>query len=110
MVPHPDFPTTHIWISFLLFSVGQILVVTSMFALGITGTYLGDYFGILMRNRVTSFPFNVVEDPMYIGSTICFLATSIWYRSPAGLAITLLVFVEYQIALRYEGYVVLFIQ
>ena len=30
-----------------------------MYALGVTGTYLGDYFGILMDEPVTSFPFNV---------------------------------------------------
>lgn len=31
-----------------LFAVGSVLVVSSMWALGVTGTYLGDYFGILM--------------------------------------------------------------
>lgn len=33
------------------FSVGSILVITSIWTLGITGTYLGDYFGILMKVR-----------------------------------------------------------
>jgi len=50
-----------------------------MWALGITGTYLGDYFGILMDARVTGFPFNVLENPMYIGSTMNFLGISLWY-------------------------------
>jgi methylene-fatty-acyl-phospholipid synthase len=36
-----------------LFASGQIFVVTSTWALGITGTFLGDYFGILMDHRVT---------------------------------------------------------
>jgi phosphatidylethanolamine N-methyltransferase len=64
------------------------LVVTSIYALGITGklphaprpgsadhvgTYLGDYFGILMSKRVTGFPFNLFSDPMYVGSTFAFL-------------------------------------
>ena len=31
-----------------LFLFGNVLVLTSMYALGLTGTYLGDYFGILM--------------------------------------------------------------
>merc|ERR1711939_1128274 len=31
----------------LLFCTGNVLVLSSMWALGITGTYLGDYFGIL---------------------------------------------------------------
>lgn len=36
-----------------LFALGQIFVITSTWALGITGTFLGDYFGILMDHRVT---------------------------------------------------------
>jgi hypothetical protein len=32
----------------VLFVVGSVLVLSSMWALGVTGTYLGDYFGILM--------------------------------------------------------------
>ncbi|KAB5592246.1 Methylene-fatty-acyl-phospholipid synthase [Ceratobasidium theobromae] len=86
-----------------LFVVGQTFVITSTWALGITGTFLGDYFGILMSARVTGFPFNVVENPMYIGSTMCFTATALWYSSPAGLFLTLLVHIVYSIALRYEG-------
>jgi methylene-fatty-acyl-phospholipid synthase len=35
-----------------LFLVGQTFVVTSTWALGVTGTFLGDYFGILMDHRV----------------------------------------------------------
>ena len=35
-----------------LFIIGQTFVVTSTWALGITGTFLGDYFGILMDHRV----------------------------------------------------------
>ncbi|CAJ0825029.1 10068_t:CDS:2 [Entrophospora sp. SA101] len=38
----------------------------------------GDYFGILMNERVTSFPFNVLEHPMYYGSTMSFLGTALW--------------------------------
>ncbi|KAG6822275.1 hypothetical protein H0H93_005998, partial [Arthromyces matolae] len=36
----------------VLFIVGQTFVITSTWALGITGTFLGDYFGILMDHRV----------------------------------------------------------
>jgi phosphatidylethanolamine N-methyltransferase len=35
-------------VAVLLFVIGQILVITSTWKLGITGTFLGDYFGILM--------------------------------------------------------------
>ncbi|KAI5449871.1 Phosphatidyl-N-methylethanolamine N-methyltransferase [Naganishia albida] len=86
-----------------LFVVGQVLVITSIWALGITGTYLGDYFGILMSHRVTSFPFNILENPMYNGSTLCFLGTALWYARPAGVVITAVVFVVYEIALMFEG-------
>jgi len=86
----------------LLFSTGNILVLSSMYALGITGTYLGDYFGILMDAKVTGFPFNVTDAPMYWGSTMSFLATALWYGKPAGVLLTLLVYWAYRIALMFE--------
>lgn len=80
-----------------LFVIGQTLVISSTIALGITGalfywhlymnslstyyilgTFLGDYFGILMDHRVEGFPFNLLSDPMYDGSTMCFAATALW--------------------------------
>lgn len=39
----------------VLFILGQIFVVTSTWQLGITGTFLGDYFGILKDNRVEGY-------------------------------------------------------
>ncbi|RKP10987.1 phospholipid methyltransferase-domain-containing protein [Thamnocephalis sphaerospora] len=86
----------------LFFIVGNVLVLSSMYALGVTGTYLGDYFGILMDERVTGFPFNVTDNPMYHGSTLVFLSTALWYGSPAGLLITAIVFIAYTVALRFE--------
>lgn len=88
-----------------LFLIGQTFVVASTWALGITGTFLGDYFGILMDHRVEGFPFNVLRDPMYVGSTMCFAAGALWYEKPAGLLVTLYVYVVYIIALKFEGYV-----
>ncbi|OAL50517.1 phospholipid methyltransferase [Pyrenochaeta sp. DS3sAY3a] len=85
-----------------LFLMGNTLVLTSMYALGVTGTYLGDYFGILMDAPVTSFPFNVSDAPMYHGSTLSFLATALWYGKPAGLFLTGIVAVAYAIARRWE--------
>ncbi|QLQ82679.1 hypothetical protein HG537_0H04420 [Torulaspora globosa] len=82
--------------------VGQLLVVTSMYQLGITGTYLGDYFGILMDNIVTAFPFNVSNNPMYHGSTLSFLGYSLLQGKPAGLVITLFVHTMYSLALKFE--------
>lgn len=73
-----------------------------MYALGVTGTYLGDYFGILMSERVTSFPFSVCDAPMYVGSTLSFLGTALWYGKPAGVVLTGVVWAAYSVALRFE--------
>ncbi|GAA6032903.1 hypothetical protein JCM8097_000040 [Rhodosporidiobolus ruineniae] len=100
---HPALKYTEVkFLAAALFAVGGTFVVTSMWALGVTGTYLGDYFGILMDHKVESFPFNVTSSPMYNGSTLCFLATALWNASPAGILLSVLVFVEYKIALRFE--------
>lgn len=61
-----------------LFASGNVFVLSSMWALGVTGTYLGDYFGILMDEMVTGFPFNVMSDPMYWGSSMCFVGVALW--------------------------------
>lgn len=61
-----------------LFVIGQIFVVTSTRSLGITGRFLGDYFGIIMDARVETFPYNVFHNPIYVGSTMCFAATALW--------------------------------
>jgi phosphatidylethanolamine N-methyltransferase len=73
-----------------------------MYALGLTGTYLGDYFGILMDHMVTGFPFNVTKSPMYDGSTLSFLATALWFGKPAGVLLTMGVWIAYQVALKFE--------
>lgn len=79
-----------------------MLVVTSTWVLGITGTFLGDYFGILMDEMVTGFPFNVTSAPMYWGSTMSFLGTALWYGKPAGILLTAWVYIVYVAALRFE--------
>lgn len=56
-----------------LIVTGNILVWSSTYQLGITGTFLGDYFGILMKAKVEGFPFNVTSHPMYEGATLIFL-------------------------------------
>lgn len=86
----------------LLFLTGNVLVLSSMWALGVTGTYLGDYFGILMDSKVEGFPFNVTGAPMYWGSTLSFLGTAFYKGRVAGVLLTLEVFVMYYIALQYE--------
>ncbi|KAK9467964.1 phospholipid methyltransferase-domain-containing protein [Lipomyces arxii] len=86
----------------IVFAYGNILVVSSMWALGVTGTYLGDYFGILMDARVTGFPFNITNNPMYYGSALSFLGTALYFAKPAGLLISGFVLAMYLIALQFE--------
>lgn len=91
------------YVAYALLAMGNILVITSTWALGITGTFLGDYFGILMDDMVTGFPFNITDAPMYYGSTMSFLGTALLYGRPAGIMLTCWVFIVYKIALAYEN-------
>lgn len=90
-------------LGYVFMGMGQLFALTSLYKLGVTGTYLGDYFGIYMNERVTSFPFNTVEHPMYYGSTLTFLGTSFVYKSPVGLVLTGVIFIMYLIAIQIEG-------
>ncbi|KAF9909172.1 Phosphatidyl-N-methylethanolamine N-methyltransferase [Lobosporangium transversale] len=90
-------------LAWLCLIVGNLFVLSSMWVLGVTGTYLGDYFGILMDERVTSFPFNVNNNPMYNGTVMIFLGTALWSLSPAGIYLTCIVHFVYRIALKFEG-------
>ncbi|XP_075035300.1 phosphatidylethanolamine N-methyltransferase [Mixophyes fleayi] len=82
---------------------GAVLVISSFLALGFVGTYLGDYFGILMEEKVTGFPFNIMENPMYWGSTLNYLGLALINSSPAGLVLTAMVAVCYKVAILFEG-------
>lgn len=85
-----------------IFITGQILVLSSFYQLGLTGTFLGDYCGILMDAPVTSFPFNILNNPMYVGSTLSFLAMAFYYASPIGFLLTMEIYIVYRIALMFE--------
>nr|XP_056722401.1 phosphatidylethanolamine N-methyltransferase [Euleptes europaea] len=86
-----------------LVAIGVVFVLSSFLALGFVGTFLGDYFGILMEAKVTCFPFSVLDNPMYWGSTSIYLGWAVMLASPAGLLLTAVVALCYTIALRYEG-------
>ncbi|XP_061666382.1 phosphatidylethanolamine N-methyltransferase isoform X2 [Syngnathoides biaculeatus] len=87
----------------LLIAVGSVFVVSSFLALGFTGTFLGDYFGILMNEKVTRFPFSLTENPMYWGSTAHYLGLALIGASPIGLVLTAIVALVYKIAIQFEG-------
>lgn len=101
---HPVLAGSVYWqaAAWTLLAAGNTLVVSSTWRLGITGTFLGDYFGILLDDMVTGFPFNVVGAPMYVGSTLSFLGTAILFAKPAGFLLTAWVLVVYIVALRFE--------
>lgn len=90
-------------LGYALGAVGLLFVLTSFVRLGFFGTYLGDYFGILMEAKVTGFPFSAVEHPMYDGSTLMFLGKALMERSGLGLVLALWVFAVYRIACLFEG-------
>ena len=92
------------FLSYTIFAFGMTLVLTSMYRLGITGTYLGDYFGILMKERVTSFPFSFFENPMYLGSTLSFFSIALYSNSLVGVFLTAWVYSVYHVSTTYfEG-------
>ena len=101
----PLYPPVHQpLIGYGLIAAGNVLVLSSMWALGITGTYLGDYFGILMDKKVEAFPFNVTGAPMYWGSTCSFLGVAFLRGRLAGFVLTAEVFIMYLLALQFEEY------
>ena len=102
----PLYPSLHQpLIGYGLIAAGNVLVLSSMWALGVTGTYLGDYFGILMDEKVEGFPFNITGAPMYWGSTCSFLGWAFLRGRLAGFLLTAEVLIAYIIALRFEEYV-----
>ncbi|XP_030196893.1 phosphatidylethanolamine N-methyltransferase isoform X1 [Gadus morhua] len=87
----------------VLMAAGGLLVLTSFLSLGFTGTFLGDYFGILMDEPVTGFPFSLTENPMYWGSSATYLGLALIGASPVGLVLTAVVFLSYAVAIAFEG-------
>ena len=113
----------------VLFGIGSTLVATSMWSLGVTGTFLGDYFGILMdvrgldrgapertgpghelslqrvrapdvRRQLAQFP----RDRFVVRCLPSAASHRRRYGTPAGIALSAVVFVVYRIAAsRFEG-------
>jgi methylene-fatty-acyl-phospholipid synthase len=88
----------------VLFAAGMTLVSSAYYRLGVTGTYLGDYFGILMDEKVSSFPFSHFENPMYLGASIGFLSLALHLNSAVGVGLAAWVYAVYGVSTRYyEG-------
>jgi methylene-fatty-acyl-phospholipid synthase len=90
-------------LGYVLAGTGWVFVISSMWRLGIVGTYLGDYFGILFDRKITDFPFSVVDHPMYQGATMAFLGTAVVQGSIVGVGLASLAGAVYTVASCYEG-------
>lgn len=88
---------------FGLLVCGWTLVLTSMYRLGIVGTYLGDHFGILFDERITAFPFSTFDHPMYEGATMVFMGTAVVQGSLVGIGLAGLAGIVYTVAGWVEG-------
>lgn len=65
-------------VALLIMAIGNVLVLSSMWKLGLTGTYLGDHFGITLKEKIVGFPFNFLEHPMYDGASMIFAGYALW--------------------------------
>jgi phosphatidylethanolamine N-methyltransferase len=84
-------------------ALGQVFVLTSFYKLGFLGTFLADYFGFLKDEPVTGFPYSqYMSNPMYMGATLSFLGNALMGASPAGIVLTLWVYIVYRVALALE--------
>ena len=90
-------------LGYLIVGVGALLVISSAWRLGFFVSFMGDYFGIMCQNKVTGFPFNVVSDPMYVGSALVYLGLALRHASVVGLVLTTCIAVSYAVAIRFEG-------
>jgi phosphatidylethanolamine N-methyltransferase len=85
-------------IGYSLIGTGFMLNFFSFYRLGIHGIYYADYFGILFNEMVTAFPYNILSNPLYVGSTMLFFGKAFVYKSPVGILLSMLAWVMYKIA------------
>jgi methylene-fatty-acyl-phospholipid synthase len=76
---------------------GLVLLTMSFYRLGMRNMYFGDHFGFLFKERITSFPYNIVDDAQYVGTTFFFMGFSLCYHSPTGVFLTLVINVLYKV-------------
>ena len=81
----------------VLFTAGIMLVVISNNKLGLLGTHMGDHFGIFLDAKITSFPFNILENPMYTGSFMGMLGFAIFFNSFTGIKLALFALLVYNL-------------
>jgi methylene-fatty-acyl-phospholipid synthase len=89
-------------VGYLFVIIGLVLVIASGYRLGFFCSFMGDYFGILLDEKVTGFPFNIVDDPMYVGSALFYLGLSFQHASIVGLLLTGCIALSYLLAVLFE--------
>ena len=92
--PMPDELSTVVGV--LGLTIGSILVLSSSHKLGIVNTYHGDHFGFYLEEKITSFPFNILNDPMYVGSSMIMVAIGFAFKSYVGVGLGVFAFAVYQ--------------
>ena len=98
-----SYELTFLLVGYSLNVVGFLLNWFAFYRLGIHGIYYADYFGILFEEKVTAFPYNVLNNPLYVGSTLLFVGNAIIHRSPAGILLSILAWTMYKFASRLEN-------
>jgi len=89
-------------IGYIFIIVGQTLTISSAWSLGFFATFMGDYFGILLDKRVTGFPFNILDDPMYTGSFLTYLGLAFKHGSVIGFILSGCIGLAYVISACFE--------
>eukprot|EP01147_Barroeca_monosierra_P009373 gene9373-10387_t len=80
----------------IFWAIGIVLVGGSFYRLGWRNTYMGDYFGFLLPSKVTSFPFNVCNHPMFLGSSLLYLSKAMFFfQSPVGILLAIFSYIVY---------------
>ncbi len=85
-------------IALLMIGAGLTLTFMAYYRLGIHGIYYADYFDILFPEIVTAFPYNVLDNPLYVGSTLLFFGNALFMRSPAGVFLGCVAWIMYKFA------------
>lgn len=98
MIEDPDTQLLLFVIGWIIAGIGFIFVASSSYRLGIHGIYYSDYFGLLLKERITAFPYNILEDPMYVGSVLIFFGMAMRYSSPSGILMTFIAWIMYKFA------------
>jgi len=84
-------------VSYMMIAFGLILVVFSFYRLGLRGMYFGDHFGFLFKEKIINFPYNYFPNAQYVGTTWFFIGFSLAFHSIAGVFISILMYILYQI-------------